>query len=199
MRLLPLPFPFRCAARTWRTVHGNGDAMANGQLSRRQFLAIGGALAAGALAGGAAAALPAPQGAFGAQTVFRLSLRGRRGSRAAKNHNANLLFASAAVADANRAHPGDNSRVVSFTVSADEFDRLFTSRNSEVADLRALRGPVHVGDCNRDGRVSIDELIRGVNIALGRQPVSQCTPFDRVPDGRVTVAELVRGVSNSLG
>ena len=42
------------------------------------------------------------------------------------------------------------------------------------------------------------QLIRGVNIALGGAPVSECPPFDRVVDGRVTVDELVRGVRNAL-
>ncbi|HSP99594.1 MAG TPA: hypothetical protein VL049_20415, partial [Candidatus Dormibacteraeota bacterium] len=97
-----------------------------------------------------------------------------------------------------RAHPGDLSRIVALVVSADEFDRLFTSRQSDVADLRRLGGPVLVGDCNRNGTVAIDELVRGVNIALGGAPVSECTPFDRVADGRVTVDELVRGVANAL-
>ena len=108
------------------------------------------------------------------------------------------IFATAAVADANRAHPGDNSLIVQIVVSADEFDRLFTSRNSQIADLRVLRGPVLVGDCDRNKRVSIDELVRGVNIALGRTPLSECTPFDRVQNGQVSVDELVRGVNNAL-
>ena len=173
--------------------------MARGQLSRREFLIIGGTVAAGALAvGGAGAALAAPQGAPPPVLIYRLSVRGRRGSQAAKKHNANFLFATEAAADANRAHPGDNSKIVSVVVSADEYDRLFNSREALVADLRKLRGPALVGDCNKDGRVSIDELIRGVNISLGGTPVSECTPFDRIPDGRVTIAELVRGVGNSL-
>src|SRR5262245_19724969 len=142
--------------------------MARGQLTRRQFLVIGGTVAAGALAGGRVAAV-APQGAPpGPQAAFKLSLRGRRGSNAGKIYNANMVFATAAVADANRAHPGDNSLIVQIVVSADEFDRLFTSRNSQIADLRVVRGPVLVGDCDRIKRVSIDELVRGVNIALGR-------------------------------
>lgn len=173
--------------------------MARGELSRREFLMIGGTVAAGALAGGGtAAALSAPQGAVGPQVIFRLSLRGRRGSNAGKIWNACMRFATAEAAGAHRAHPGDNSRIVSIVVSADEYDRLFTSRNSDVADLRQLGGPVQVGDCDRDGRVSIAELIRGVNIALGNAQVSECTPFDRVPDGHVSIAELVRAVNNSL-
>ncbi len=168
------------------------------ELTRREFLIIGGAVAAGTLTGGAAAAAPSRQGSVEPRVIFRLSLRGRRGSKAAKIHNANLRFATAAAADQHRAHPGDNSRIVGIIVSDDEFDRLFTSRNSVVADLRRLGGPVKVGDCNRNRKVTIDELIRGVDIALGNLPVSECTPFDRVVDGRVTVDELIRGVRNAL-
>lgn len=173
--------------------------MADGQLTRREFLIIGGTVAAGTLAAGPTAGLSAPQGLAAPRTIFLLSLRGRRGSQAAKLHNANFRFASMEAADQNRAHVGDRSRIVSILASDDEYDRLFTSRNSLIADLRALGGPVRLGDCNRNGLVAIDELVRGVNIALGRAPVTECTPFDRVADGRVTVDELVRGVRNALG
>lgn len=172
--------------------------MTRWHLTRREFLIAGGALSVAAVAGTEAGAVAAPQGPAGPRTIYRLSLRGRHGSRSAKRWNANLRFATAAAADSNRSHAGDNSRIVSIIVSDDEYDRLFISRDSSVADLRALGGPVGVGDCNRDRRVSIEELIRGVNIALGRIPVSQCTPFDRVPDGRVSIAELIRGVRNAL-
>ena len=169
-----------------------------GQLTRRQFLLIGGTVAAGTLTVGPAAAVTAAQAASGPQVIYRLSLRGRRGSKGAKIWNANLRFATMAAADQNRAHPGDNSRIVEILVSADEYDRLFTSRNSAVADLRTLGGPAIVGDCDRSGSVTINELIEGVNILLGLAPVSECRPFDRVVDGRVTVDELVRGVRNAL-
>jgi uncharacterized repeat protein (TIGR01451 family) len=55
-----------------------------------------------------------------------------------------------------------------------------------------------VGDCNGDGRVTINELILGVNIALGQQPVSACPAFDRNLDQRVGVDELVAGVNSAL-
>jgi hypothetical protein len=169
-------------------------------LTRRQFLLVGGmAAAAGTLRVSPIGALTAPQGLAAPIVIYRLSLRGRRGSKAGKLHNANFRFATMEAADQHRAHPGDNSRIVPIIVSADEFDRLFTSRdNSLIADLRNLGGPVQVGDCNRNGVVSIDELIRGVNIALGNSPVSECLPFDRVADGQVRVDELVRGVRNAL-
>jgi hypothetical protein len=172
--------------------------MAGGRLTRREFLIIGGTVAAGTLAAGPTAGLSAPQGVAAPRLAFLLSLRGRKGSKAAKIHNANFRFATMDAADQHRAHAGDRSRIVSIDVSDDEYDRLFTSRNSLVADLRALGGPVRVGDCNRNGMVGIEELVRGVNILLGNTPVSECTPFDRVADGRVTVDELVRGVRNAL-
>ena len=173
--------------------------MATVHLSRREFLIIGGAFAAGALAGRRAAAVSVGQGRSGAQVIYRLSLRGRRGTKGTKIYNANLRFATETAADEHRAHPGDNSRIVGLVVSADEFDRLFSGRDSLVADLRIVGGPARVGDCNRDGKISIDELVRGVNIALDNAPVSECLPFDRVADGKVTVDELVRGVRNALG
>jgi len=176
--------------------------MPRGHLTRRQFLILGGTVAAGTAVIGPGAALAPRKAAAGVPAgpvnIFRLSLRGRRGSKSAKIHNANLRFATAEAADLHRAHLGDNSRIVQIVVSADEFDRLFTSRNTEMADLRELGGPALVGDCNKDGRVLIDELIRGVNIALGGTPVTACTPFDRSRDGMVTVDELVRGVRNAL-
>jgi hypothetical protein len=54
------------------------------------------------------------------------------------------------------------------------------------------------GDCNADGRVAINELIRGVNIALGRAAIAECPSFDANLDGRVTIGELIRAVNNAL-
>jgi hypothetical protein len=55
-----------------------------------------------------------------------------------------------------------------------------------------------VGDCNGDGMVAINELIIGVNIALGSQPASACPSFDVNGDGMVTINELIQGVNNAL-
>lgn len=53
-----------------------------------------------------------------------------------------------------------------------------------------------VGDCNGDGEVTINELILGVNIALGNDPVSACPAF--ASDGEVTIAQLIKGVNAAL-
>ncbi len=55
-----------------------------------------------------------------------------------------------------------------------------------------------VGDCDGSGDVTVAELIRGVNIALGSQPVENCPAADENGDREVTVNELIRAVNNAL-
>jgi hypothetical protein len=55
-----------------------------------------------------------------------------------------------------------------------------------------------VGDCDGDRIVMVNELVRGVGILLGAQPVSACPAFDADRDGSVAVNELVAGVGNAL-
>jgi hypothetical protein len=54
------------------------------------------------------------------------------------------------------------------------------------------------GDCDGDDMVAINELIIGVNIALGSRPVSACPIFDAGSDGQVEINELISGVVNAL-
>ena len=54
-----------------------------------------------------------------------------------------------------------------------------------------------VGDCNGDGTVAINELILGVNIALGSLPVTECPEFAN-SQGNVDIAQLIKGVNNAL-
>jgi hypothetical protein len=54
------------------------------------------------------------------------------------------------------------------------------------------------GDCNADGTVKVDELVRGVNIALGVLPPAQCSGLDANDDLLVTVDELITAVNNAL-
>lgn len=55
-----------------------------------------------------------------------------------------------------------------------------------------------VGDCDQSGDVTVDELVIGVNIALGTQSVSACSPMDSGGDGTVTVDELIIAVGTAL-
>ena len=55
------------------------------------------------------------------------------------------------------------------------------------------------GDCDGDGSVAINELVRAVGIALGGTPLGQCATADANGDGSVTIAELVGAVGLALG
>lgn len=54
-----------------------------------------------------------------------------------------------------------------------------------------------LGDCGGRGLVDISDLVTGVNIALGYQPISVCPAFDN-GSGMVTVDVLIRAVNNAL-
>lgn len=54
------------------------------------------------------------------------------------------------------------------------------------------------GDCNHDENVTVDELVRGVNIALGTLHPAVCEAVDRNADGVVKVDELVAAVVSAL-
>lgn len=108
--------------------------MRKSDITRREFLILSGAVTTAALftvrcdSGG---------NTGGDATAFKLSLRGRRGSNAAKIHNANFLFATTEAADSNRAHPGDNSRIVPVSIGRERFNQLFKG-NTVAVDLRTI-------------------------------------------------------------
>jgi hypothetical protein len=64
--------------------------------------------------------------------------------------------------------------------------------------IAAAPAPACAGDCNDDGSVTIDEVIIGVNIALGATALTDCPSFDLNGGGEVTVDELVAAVGNAL-
>jgi hypothetical protein len=63
----------------------------------------------------------------------------------------------------------------------------------------ASSGSTCAGDCNGDGTVAINELIRGVNITLELSPTSECTAMDLDASGSVAINELIAAVNASLG
>jgi hypothetical protein len=58
--------------------------------------------------------------------------------------------------------------------------------------------PVCTGDCNADGAVTVDELVRGVNVALGSAELAACDALDANGDAAVTINEVVKAVNNAL-
>ncbi len=55
-----------------------------------------------------------------------------------------------------------------------------------------------LGDCSGDTSVTVDELVTGINIALGSLAMDACLSFDGNVDGLVTVEEIVRAVNHGL-
>lgn len=62
---------------------------------------------------------------------------------------------------------------------------------------RAVAVPC-VGDCSDDGTITVDEILIGVNVALGLASMSTCPQFDIDASGTLTVDELVSSVDAAL-
>jgi len=66
----------------------------------------------------------------------------------------------------------------------------------------AIVQPTHAdtcaGDCNADGAVTVDELLRGVVIILGESDSTDCPAIDGNGDSAVTVDELLAAVNELL-
>jgi hypothetical protein len=58
--------------------------------------------------------------------------------------------------------------------------------------------PLCVGDCDGDGQVAVNELLRGIAISLGNASVEMCPAFDANGDGLVLVDEIVKATNNAL-
>lgn len=54
------------------------------------------------------------------------------------------------------------------------------------------------GDCNGNGAVAVNELVAGVNIALGSATVDVCLACDTDGDDNVSVSELIAAVRRAL-
>ncbi|MBX3026224.1 S8 family serine peptidase [bacterium] len=65
------------------------------------------------------------------------------------------------------------------------------------AAIERLASP-RPGDCDGDGRVTIDELVLGVRIALGEATPAICPAADGDGDGAVAIAELIAAVGQAL-
>jgi hypothetical protein len=63
---------------------------------------------------------------------------------------------------------------------------------------RLSSDPICPADCDGNGRVSIDELILEVRIALGAAPIDGCAAADLNGDGALGINELVGAVSRAL-
>jgi len=73
-----------------------------------------------------------------------------------------------------------------------------TCTSSPTATSRTPSAGACPGDCSNDRRVSVDELVRGVTIALGMDVWTSCPSFDGNGDRQIAIDELIRGVRAAL-
>ncbi len=59
--------------------------------------------------------------------------------------------------------------------------------------------PAVPGDCDRDAKTSIAELVLGVSILLGREPYERCTAMDFDGNGLIQVTDLIQAIRTALG
>jgi Right handed beta helix region len=80
--------------------------------------------------------------------------------------------------------------------------QLTTRRDGVVdrgqADLGFHYLPIDTVDCDGDGRMSVAELVRAINVALQTLPMSQCAGLDVDMNGSLSINELLLGVGRLL-
>jgi hypothetical protein len=54
------------------------------------------------------------------------------------------------------------------------------------------------GDCSDDEAVTVDEVVHGIDIALGGQPLEDCPLADGDGDGSVSISDLVAAVDSAM-
>jgi hypothetical protein len=54
------------------------------------------------------------------------------------------------------------------------------------------------GDCSDNEIVTVDELVRGIDVALGREPLESCPLVDGNADGVVSISDLVATVDSAV-
>lgn len=78
-------------------------------------------------------------------------------------------------------------------------DTLPLPSSTATATATATLTPIRCGgDCDGEGVVTVDELVLGVNIALGSAELDDCFALDLNHDRNATVDELVGAVSSAL-
>ncbi len=68
----------------------------------------------------------------------------------------------------------------------------------QCADLVLQPAAACHGDCNVDGTVTVDELVRAIGIALGEAPLDNCRAADADGDGDIGVDDLIADVDAAL-
>ena len=96
---------------------------------------------------------------------------------------------------------GDSAAATTFDVAVEGVAQTATPTATSTATPTPTATPTLgpcVGDCDHNGTVGIDELVVGVDIALGSVAGDTCPEFDVRGDPGVTVDELAAAVSAAI-
>jgi hypothetical protein len=99
-----------------------------------------------------------------------------------------VLFGAGNSVDLSFDQGGDLAAAVTFAVQV----------GGEATPTPTPVAPSCTGDCNGDGRVAIDELVVGVNIAVELLQIGVCPAIDVSGDGQASIGDLVQAVGNAL-
>lgn len=95
--------------------------------------------------------------------------------------------------------PADTPILPSPTPTATRPPATPTTTATATATATTPTGSGHCpGDCGGNGLVTVDELLKAVNIALGTLGVTSCPAVDGDGNGSVTIAELLQAVNAAL-
>ena len=84
------------------------------------------------------------------------------------------------------------------TAAADPMVQMALQDNKLPTPTMTPGGPHCVGDCDENGTVTVEEVIKAVNIALGSAMLDTCQQADADGSRTVTINELIIAVNNAL-
>ena len=98
--------------------------------------------------------------------------------------------------------PGPNGKVwrIRFVEGAPQPPEIVREGLAFPDSVSILNGRLDLcyGDCDRDGKVGVDELVHAVGITLGHASVEECELLDANLDGNASIADLATSVDVSL-
>lgn len=112
-----------------------------------------------------------------------------------------IYFDAAPVADVRGDTEGEYETPFTVPAAASRGAHAVTLRFPDGSEIGATSFEVTaacVGDCNGDAAVTVDELVTGLNVVLGRAAADACPAFACNGSAQVTVNCLVTGVDNLL-
>jgi hypothetical protein len=91
---------------------------------------------------------------------------------------------------------GNALRVVALAIDPKTPSTLYAGTSIGVFSIHQVAACL--GDCDADGSVTVNELIKMVNVALGTSDVTACRAGDGDKDDTITINEIIAAVNNAL-